>query len=788
MHCTALSTEFGAFAAISETLQSLFSEQEGPSAATRGGKRKRGDEDDNNEATDMQKTLKVEPTPLGELTVTDMDGEQVWQQLEMRASRICGVLDRVITSEGGQLPEEDEDEDEGEDKEKNGGDQEGEEDDDLGAMPKQKIVHSLRDLSDADLRAMGLDSEGIAELRATQDGAGEDDSEDDWEDEEEEEENENVPEPYPGTSDLSDEEEAGMVTLEPLLSEEEQQRRKQEAERRELMQMRNHKRLAKMMMGRDPDEESEEDDDEDDDEGIDPELAKYMQQSVEEEEDDLDEDEQGDDEDDEDDEDEDDDEATAEHKRRIGILDNLDAPGSSQQKGGRGSERKHPTLDDDFFSIDQFNRDTDDYGDEGVDLGDDVDLFAAVDGQVGEDDDEEAEEDEQIMYGDFFAPPASKRGRGQPKGKGKGKASSITDSEQVESQKAKVDDSNVSAAVSMARGDHAKVEEVETRQQAADEPRKRVLRFHDQVAVRRIKARKKRDQMEMMPEVLRAMQQGQAATDGEEDESMSWEDVSEDEAEDAEGSPMEEDDEEDNEEGEEDDEEEEDDNEMREGMDEERDEDDDDELPEDDLAAQENEIAHRVAGDLFADDEVEKGPAKESTHERKMRGLQEEIARLEQENVDRKDWTLMGEAGAKARPENSLLEQDLEFENTAKVKPVVTEETTQSLEDMIKQRILEGRFDDVQRRLNIEAMPFLPSRMLELSDQKSGRSLAEIYEDQYEDQKATESGQVRTPEQDRKLEEEHREIDELFDDINGKLDALTNAHFTPKAVRIFHSE
>ncbi|MCO5604663.1 hypothetical protein L7F22_058833 [Adiantum nelumboides] len=100
---------------------------------------------------------------------------------------------------------------------------------------------------------------------------------------------------------------------------------------------------------------------------------------------------------------------------------------------------------------------------------------------------------------------------------------------------------------------------------------------------------------------------------------------------------------------------------------------------------------------------------------------------------------------------------------------------------MIKQRILEGRFDDVQRRLNIEAMPFLPSRMLELSDQKSGKSLAEIYEDQYEDQKATENGQVQTPEQDRKLEEEHREIDELFDDINNKLDALTNAHFTPRA-------
>lgn len=697
-----------------------------------------------------------------------MDTDQVWQQLEMRAGRICEVLDKVITSEGGSPPE-DEDEEEND---KNG--EEEEKDDDLGAMPKQKIVHSLRELSDADLRAMGLDPERRAEIEKD---FAEMDDDDDEGDEEEEEEEEDGPEPYAGTSDLSDEEEAGIVTLEPLLSEEEQQRRKQEAERRELMQLRSHKRLAKMMMGRDPDEDSEEEE-EQEDEGIDPELAQYMQQSIAEE------DEEGDDEEEDEEDEEEDDEATAEHKRRIGILDNLDAPGSSSQKAAHGSERRHPTLDDDFFSIDQFNRDTDDYGDEGVDLGDDVDLFTTVDGQPGEGEDEEEGEDDQIMYVDFFAPPAVKRGPRQ-QDKGKGKAASKLVAEQGEAPRSKVGDTNAPSALSMARGDHAKTQEVAAREDTAGEPRKRVLRFHDQVAVRRIKARKKRDEMAITPELLRAMQQGKLPdqVDEGEEESASSDEGFEEQDEEAEDEVHSGEEEEEPEE-EEDDEDVEDDEGLDEEMAEVGEDEEDEEMSEQDAAEEEQEIAHRVAGDLFADDEPEKGPAKESSHERKMRGLQEEIARLERENVDRKDWTLMGEAGAKSRPENSLLEQDLEFENTAKVKPVVTEETTSSLEDMIKQRILEGRFDDVQRRLNIEAMPFLPSRMLELSDQKSGKSLAEIYEDQYEDQKATENGQVQTPEQDRKLEEEHREIDELFDDINNKLDALTNAHFTPRAVSL----
>lgn len=168
-----------------------------------------------------------------------------------------------------------------------------------------------------------------------------------------------------------------------------------------------------------------------------------------------------------------------------------------------------------------------------------------------------------------------------------------------------------------------------------------------------------------------------------------------------------------------------------------------------------------------------------------MAALQEEIDRLEQENVGKRDWTLRGEAGGRVRPQNSLLEEDLEFESAGKAKPIVTEEVTAGLEEMIKARILDNRFDDVVRRRNLEATAFLPSRLLELSDAKSQKSLAQLYEDDYAKARDEAEGQAAsTPAADAKLQKEHDEIDAVFDDICGKLDALSNAHYTPKAVSI----
>ena len=170
-----------------------------------------------------------------------------------------------------------------------------------------------------------------------------------------------------------------------------------------------------------------------------------------------------------------------------------------------------------------------------------------------------------------------------------------------------------------------------------------------------------------------------------------------------------------------------------------------------------------------------------STYEKRMASLREEIASLELENVGKKDWTLMGEATSRSRPQNSLLEEDLEFERVMKSVPVITEDVVHSLEERIKSRVLENQFDDVVRKRPVDDKPFLPSRFFELQDSKSKQSLAEIYEDEYT---AAQSGSIAGEDRDGKLKKEHEEIERMWENICGKLDALCNAHFTPKAVSI----
>ena len=101
----------------------------------------------------------------------------------------------------------------------------------------------------------------------------------------------------------------------------------------------------------------------------------------------------------------------------------------------------------------------------------------------------------------------------------------------------------------------------------------------------------------------------------------------------------------------------------------------------------------------------------------------------------------------------SLLEENLSFEHMTRPAPVITEETTKSLEDIIRQRILDevcgehfdlaiGKFvltiysymqawDDVERRVKPKEKLYDYSRTRPLDQEKSKLSLAEVYEQEY---------------------------------------------------------
>jgi U3 small nucleolar RNA-associated protein MPP10 len=73
--------------------------------------------------------------------------------------------------------------------------------------------------------------------------------------------------------------------------------------------------------------------------------------------------------------------------------------------------------------------------------------------------------------------------------------------------------------------------------------------------------------------------------------------------------------------------------------------------------------------------------------------LEEQTKQLESEVLAEKPWAMRGETSATARPLNSLLEATPQFEVSSKVAPIVTQEHSESIEAVIKQRILAEDWD-----------------------------------------------------------------------------------------------
>ncbi|SMN18209.1 similar to Saccharomyces cerevisiae YJR002W MPP10 Component of the SSU processome and 90S preribosome [Maudiozyma saulgeensis] len=177
-----------------------------------------------------------------------------------------------------------------------------------------------------------------------------------------------------------------------------------------------------------------------------------------------------------------------------------------------------------------------------------------------------------------------------------------------------------------------------------------------------------------------------------------------------------------------------------------------------------------------SDDDAEANIEKLSTYQKQQLEIQKQIAQLEAEAIAEKKWALKGEVRAKERPEDALLTEDLEFERTAKPVPVITTEVTESLEDMIRKRIQEFNFDDLQRKTINDFAKRGQRQQVEISDVKSSKSLADIYAD--DAQGVSEENAVSE-----ELQKNHDEITELFNNITYKLDALSSAHFIPRPAK-----
>lgn len=176
------------------------------------------------------------------------------------------------------------------------------------------------------------------------------------------------------------------------------------------------------------------------------------------------------------------------------------------------------------------------------------------------------------------------------------------------------------------------------------------------------------------------------------------------------------------------------------------------------------------------DDDNEEEP--KSSHELKQERLKKKIEHMENAMLDARPWQMKGEVKADNRPQNSLLEEILEFDTTTRPAPVITEEVTMKLEDIIRQRIKDKAFDDVERKVKPSDIQMEYKKQLVLDQEKSKKSLAQLYEKEFIEQmeKNNLNGDDEEPEEPK----EHKEIRADLKNLFEKLDLLSNFFYTPR--------
>ena len=173
-----------------------------------------------------------------------------------------------------------------------------------------------------------------------------------------------------------------------------------------------------------------------------------------------------------------------------------------------------------------------------------------------------------------------------------------------------------------------------------------------------------------------------------------------------------------------------------------------------------------------------------------QQALSSTLQQLEQQLITPKPWYHRGEVSAMERPTDSLLTTDLQVDSNVKQREVMTRAINESIEEVIRRRVSEGRYDDPVKRTANKAKPYRVKESTDVSSEKSTLGLGQLYEQQFMEEKAREDAAAGgaaadgTAKQHKSKQQQERdkqvsEIRTLFASLVADLSALSQYSYVP---------